>query len=187
MHSWLERRHHVSVRGFLVPMSAALLAALSGAGGSGFLIPEAAAQVARRPDEEGEVDPPLVLAVAQAPAAELLAHGSHRSHSSHRSHVSGSGGGGGGGGYGGYAADPTPTPAPYVPPPPPPKPATVSFVALPGGRISIDGVVMGNDATSTLVLKPEGHQVRVENRFLGEHKATIYLSDGQTGVVTIEW
>jgi len=46
---------------------------------------------------------------------------------------------------------------------------------------------MGTDATGTLSLKPQGHEVRIENRFLGEHKATLYLSDGQTGVVTVEW
>lgn len=46
---------------------------------------------------------------------------------------------------------------------------------------------MGTDATGTLSLKPRGHEVRIENRFLGEHKATLYLSDGQTGVVTVEW
>jgi len=178
------------VRRFLIPLSAAIVATLSGAAGSGLLIPQAAAQVARRPDEEDQADQPLILTLPQAPPPELLAHRSHSSHSSHRSHSSGSGGGwggGGGSGGGGYAADPTPAPAPYVPPPPPPKPATVSFVAFPGGRISIDGVVMGTDATGTLSLKPQGHEVRIENRFLGEHKATLYLSDGQTGVVTVEW
>jgi hypothetical protein len=178
----------LATRRFLVPLSAALLAALSGAGGSGFLIPEAAAQVARRPDDEDDPDAPLVLAVADAPPSEMLAHRSHSSHSSHRSHVSGSGGGGYGGGGGGYASPDPPAPAPvYVPPPPPPKPAAVSLVAYPGGRIFVDGNLVGTDATGTLYLKPEGHEIRVANRFVGEHTRTIYLTDGQTGAVTIEW
>lgn len=176
------------MRKFLIPLGAALVATVAGASGSGYLVAEAAAQPRnRRQDDEDTTDPALILAVARAPAAELLAHRSHSSHSSHRSHSSGSGGGWGNGGGGDYVAPPAPAPAPYVPPPPPPKPATVSFIAFPGGRISIDGVVMGTDVTGTLTLKPQAHEVKIENRFLGEHRATIYLSDGQTGAVPVEW
>jgi len=68
-----------------------------------------------------------------------------------------------------------------------PRRSQPPFLAYPGGRIWVDGVLMGSDATGTLSLKPGSHEIRVENRFLGEHKQTIFLSDGQTGVVTIDW
>ena len=174
-------------RRIIVPLGTALLTAIASASGSGLLIGEAAAQVRRRPDDDEDSEAVLLLAPATTPP-ELLAHSSHSSHRSHSSHVSGGGGGGGGGGgYSGYAADPSPAPAPPPPLPPPPKPGTVSFLALPGGRISVDGVIIGNDATGTLTLKAGSHEVKVENRFLGNHTVSISVSEGQTGVVEIDW
>ena len=76
---------------------------------------------------------------------------------------------------------------PPEPPPPPPKPARVSLVAFPGGRITVDGAVAGNDATTLLSLKPGKHYIRIENRFLGEHTTTVEVTVGQTGTLTIEW
>jgi len=73
------------------------------------------------------------------------------------------------------------------PPPPPPKPARVSFVAFPGGRITVDGAAAGSDATALLSLKPGKHYIRIENRFLGEHTTTVEVTEGQTGTLTIEW
>lgn len=173
-------------RRVIAPLGTALLTAVASASGSGLLIREAAAQVSRRSDDEEDSVAPLLLAPAIT-SAELLAHRSHSSHSSHRSHSSG---GGGGGHYSGYTPSPEPAPEPPpapAPPPPPPKPATVTFVALPGGRISIDGTVMGTDATGSLTLKAGYHSVKIENRFLGEHKIEVKLEEGQTGVVEIDW
>ncbi len=170
----------------LTSLGAAVLALLGAAASSDLLIPEAAAQVARRRNEDGETDPPLLL-VPSDQAAGYLAHSSHSSHSSHRSHSSGGGGGGGGGGY---EPSPAPAPPPPVPPPPPPppaKPATVSFVAYPGGRIFVDGQFVGQDASGTLTLKSGSHVIRVENRFVGVEARTVDLSEGQTGVVEIDW
>jgi hypothetical protein len=46
---------------------------------------------------------------------------------------------------------------------------------------------MGHDATATLTLHPGSHAVRIVNRFLGEHTATIEVADGQTGTIPIHW
>jgi hypothetical protein len=161
----------------LIHLSTAVAAMLVAAGPSGFLVPNAAAQVARRPDDESShTDTPL-LVVPSDEAASYLAHRSHSSHSSHRSHSSG-GGGGGGGGY-----DPAPAPAPS----PPPKPASVSFLAYPGGRIFVDGQLVGHDSTGTLTLKPGSHAVRVENRLLGIENRIVDLIEGQIGIIEIDW
>jgi len=168
-----------------VPVGVAVLAMLGGAAGSGLLIADAAAQVARRPDDETETELPL-LVVPSDRAAGYLAHSSHSSHSSHASHSSHSSGGYGGGG-GGYDLTPSPTPIQPPPPPPPPKPATVSFAAYPGGRIFVNGQLVGHDTSGTMTLKPGTHTVRVENRFLGEQNGTVEISEGQTGVVEIDW
>lgn len=77
---------------------------------------------------------------------------------------------------------PAPTPRPV-----PPKPARVSIVAYPGGRITLDGKIVGRDASGTLVLKPGSYAISVENRFLGTHTATIDITAGQLGVVPIKW
>lgn len=176
-------------RGRLVPLATALLAALGGVATTGLLIAEAAAQLALKRDDDDD-PPPLLIAPSADPPPVLLAHRSHRSHSSHRSHRSHSSGSGfrshssGGGSSGGSRVyDSTPEP----PKPVPPKPARVSLVALPGGKITLDGKAVGRDATGTLVLKPGSYEVKVENRFLGTHTATIQVQDGQTGVVKIEW
>jgi hypothetical protein len=182
----------------LLSVSASILALLAGAASSGLLVPDAEAQITqpvlRRRDEEEDTQE-LLLAVPPDGAQVILAsHSSHRSHSSHSSHYSGhsshsshsshySGGGSSGysgGGSSGYSA-------PYVPPPPPPKPATVSFVAYPGGRISIDGKPVGEDSTERLKLTAGKHVVRVENRFLGSTTVEVELSEGQTGELKIEW
>lgn len=181
------------VRRALVPLSSALLAALSGASASGLLISDAAAQVGRRQDEE-HAPAPLLLALADSEPVLVAGHSSHSSHSSHysgnsghsshASHYSGSRGGGG------YDTASESTPAPVArpePPPPPPKPARVSFAAFPGGKIFVDGKPVGTDATGTLVLKPGSYVVKISNRFLGEHSTTVELTDGQSGVISLEW
>lgn len=171
----------------LLPLGAALLAALSAAGGSGLLVRDAAAQIAKKPDDDDEEERPLVLVASNAPMGDMIAsHSSHRSHSSHQSHSSHVSGGGGGWSGGGSYSDNSPSPV-YVPPPAPPKPAAVSFVAFPGGQISIDGVPRGIDTTGTLTLKPGTHSIKVENRFLGNHETTVTLSEGQSGIVSIDW
>lgn len=175
-----------------------MLAVLSAAAGSGLLVSNAAAQVkGRRSGDDDDGDPELLVSLPKVQPPELLAHRSHSSHashgssshSSHQSHVSGSGGGWGGGGVDVPAPSPAPEPAPspYVPPPAPPKPAVVRFVAFPGGRISVDGVLLGTDLTGPVTLKPQAHDIRIENRFLGEHRASISLAEGQTGLVTVDW
>jgi hypothetical protein len=63
----------------------------------------------------------------------------------------------------------------------------VSFVAYPGGRIFVDGQPVGHDTSGTLTLKPGSHTVRVENRFVGVETRTIDVSEGQTGVIEIDW
>lgn len=174
----------------LVPLGKALLTALATAAATGLLISDAAAQVLRRPDEEDGHGEPLLLALANARVPGLLrprGHSSHSSHQSHRSHVSGGGGGwSGGSGAGTFNATDDPPSLP-APPPPPPKPASVSFVAYPGGRIFVDGALVGADATTTLTLKPGAHEIRVENRFVGQHSETVHLAEGQTGAITIDW
>lgn len=76
-------------------------------------------------------------------------------------------------------------PAPV--PPKPPKPAVVSFIAFPGGLISVDGVQVGRDATAAITLKPGTHTLRVANRFLGDHVRQLELGEGQRGEIVIEW
>ena len=73
------------------------------------------------------------------------------------------------------------------PPPKPPKPARVTFAAFPGGKIYVDGKLVGTDLTSTLTLKPGEYVIKVVNRFVGEHSTVISVSDGQTGTVVIKW
>lgn len=88
------------------------------------------------------------------------------------------------------AAKPPPReakPPPREEKPPSPKPATVSFVAFPGGRISVDGKAVGQDSTETLKLVAGKHVVRVENRFLGSTTVEVELHAGQTGELKIEW
>ncbi|MEZ4301596.1 MAG: PEGA domain-containing protein [Polyangiaceae bacterium] len=77
-------------------------------------------------------------------------------------------------------------PAP-APPPPPPRPATVSLVAYPGGRIFVDGKLVGTDSTSTLILAAGRHEVRIENQFVGDTNMALTVSEGQTGTVVLEW
>ncbi|MFL5356135.1 hypothetical protein [Archangium sp.] len=178
----------------ILSVSASILALLAGAASSGLLVPSAEAQITqpvlRRRDEEEDTQE-LLLAVPPDGAQVILAsHRSHRSHSSHSSHYSGhsshsshySGGGSSGysgGGSSGYSE-------PYVPPSPP-KPATVSFVAYPGGRISVDGKPVGEDTTGRLNLAAGKHVVHVENRFLGSTTVEVELSEGQTGELKLEW
>lgn len=60
-------------------------------------------------------------------------------------------------------------------------------MAIPGGRIFVDGKLVGVDSTGTLALTPGPHTVRVENRFLGNGIVVIHLVEGQTGVVNVDW
>ena len=55
---------------------------------------------------------------------------------------------------------------------------------FPGGRILIDGTLQGTDETGTVTLTPGTHEVKVENRFLGTHTATVNIEAGQTAVNT---
>jgi len=183
---------------FLLPLTAAILALLGVAAPSGMLASNAAEllrPLARPRDDESDGEEPLLLI---APRDEGLglgnlghkSHSSHRSHSSHASHASHYSGAGASPGPGPYVPSPTPQPAPqptYTPPPEPPKPAVVSFIAYPGGRILVDGQVMGRDSTGNLTLKPGKHEVTIENRFLGNTTMTVELTAGQTGVVQLEW
>jgi hypothetical protein len=166
---------------------------LGGAAASGLMIPNAAAQVARKRDDEGNVDTTLLV---QPPDESLgggyLAHSSHSSHSSHASHSSHYSGSRNSGDGDDYSAPSTgygqqQAVAPAAPPPPPPKPAVVSFVAYPGGRIFINGRLIGVDSTGAVQLPAGDHDVRIENRFLGSQSVSVSLSEGQTGVVTLDW
>jgi hypothetical protein len=61
------------------------------------------------------------------------------------------------------------------------------LIAYPGGRIFVDGKLAGTDSTGLLTLQPGSHDVRIENQFVGTKTQTIYVSDGQTGTVVVEW
>jgi hypothetical protein len=170
-------------KSLLISLSAAIIAVLGGAAPSGLLVPGAAAQVARRPEDEHDGDEPLLLTPAEDRlGGALLAHRSHSSHRSHRSHASHRSHYSSSNHNSGYVPQPV-----YVPPPPPPKPATVSFLAYPGGKIFVNSKLMGTDSTAVMALKPGSHIIRVENRFLGEKYFSVQVQEGQTGVVTLEW
>lgn len=141
------------------------------------------AEPVKRP-REGEEDDPLLLVPPRIEQPSLLlAHRSHSSHRSHRSHSSHSSGGyRGGGSYGGDDSPPA-----VAAPAPPPKPARVTLVAYPGGRISVDGKLVGTDSTGVLVLQPGRHDVRIENRFVGDTEQQIDVAAGQTGIVLVKW
>ncbi|MDC0685720.1 hypothetical protein [Sorangium atrum] len=164
----------------LVALGTAVMAIIQGATSSNTLVPSALAQAPRRPDDDGD-DDPLLLTAPGIQQPMYLAHRSHRSHQSHRSHSSHYSGGHGSGWRGSYEE-----PAPE-PPPPPPKPAVVSLVAYPGGRIFVDGKLVGTDSTATLVLASGTHEVRVVNQFVGDTNTRIFLSEGQTGMIVIQW
>lgn len=196
-------------RRVVLPLGAAVLAALASAAASGLLASDASAQVARRKDEDGA--PPTLIVVPPAPRILLAGHGSHRSHSSHSSSSSGGGGGGGhashashrshysssggagrGDSSGNFTDDSPSGVAPIVverppPPPPPPKPARVSIVAFPGGQIFLDGKLIARDVTDVLVIQPGTHLIKIVNRFVGEHTKYVEVGDGETGVITITW
>jgi hypothetical protein len=176
----------------LISLSAALLGVLGGAASTGLLVPDAAAQVsqpaARRRDEERDHDDLLLVVPPRDEGPTLLAaHRSHRSHSSHRSHYSGSRSHRNhySGGSSAYVPDSTPAPAEVAPRPP--KPALVSFVAYPGGQISVDGRPVGSDATRPLKLAVGMHSVHIENRFLGNTTIEVEITEGQTGVIEVRW
>lgn len=68
-----------------------------------------------------------------------------------------------------------------------PKPARVSFVAYPGGRIYVNDTLVGTDTTPTMTLRPDSYTVRIDNRFLGTQAIAVELTEGQIGVVLLEW
>lgn len=177
---------------FLISLSAALLGVVPQAAATGFLIPNAAAQLLqngfRRRDEEPDHALLLALPPRDDDPALLAYHRSHRSHSSHRSHYSGSGGGGGGSRRQ-YWPGPSSEPSHEAPAPKPRKlkPAVVSFIAFPGGHIFVDGKAVGVDSTRPLTLEPGKHSVRIENRFVGDVTIEVDLAEGQTGVVELKW
>lgn len=177
----------MAVKPILLPLGMALLAMLGGAARTGLLVPNAEAALSKRRENEDATDVPLLLTPSDDDVgAGLIGHRSHSSHRSHRSHSSHySGSSGRSRGYtGDYVGDASPV---YEPPPPPPKPAVVSFVALPGGRIFVDGKLLGVDATPPVALKAGSHSVRVDNRFLDRGTIEVVLEEGQTGVVNLQW
>jgi len=171
-----------------LPLGAALLTMFGTAASTGMLVPNAQASFAKRREDEDSEGPPLLMMPSDEDIGDgLIGHRSHRSHSSHSSHYSGSSGRAYGY-YGGDSVDDSgPSRAAATPPPPPPRPALVSLVALPGGKIFVDGKLVGIDATPPISLTPGSHVMRVENRFLGNGIDGVTLQEGQSGVVTIEW
>jgi len=170
----------------LLPLSMALVAVTGAAAPSGLLA--TGPLVARPRDEEIEGSGPLLVVPPYHDSAQLIlaghrSHSSHSSHSSHASHYSGS--------SSGWSGDSPPstihTPSAPIVIPKPPQPAYVSFAAFPGGRIYVDGKLIGYDATAPLRLAPGGHVITIENRFLGTGTAQVSLVEGQTGLVVVEW
>lgn len=179
----------MAIRPFLLPLGAALVGLLAPAGASGLLTANAAV-VVRRKDEEGSVDWPILQPVREDISGALASHRSHRSHSSHRSHRSHSSHYSSSGSSYSPAYSPDYATAPNYatpPPPPPPKPGIVSLVAYPGGKIYVDGKLVGVDATRKVSLTPGTHFVRIENRFLGIKDISVVVNEGQTGVINVEW
>ncbi|MGC4067349.1 MAG: hypothetical protein QM784_22440 [Polyangiaceae bacterium] len=172
----------------LLPLSVALATVVGAAGPSGLL---AAGPLIMRPrDEEEDGSGPLIIAPQYHDKAQLFlaghrSHSSHSSHRSHSSHYSGRSTGWADDGSSGRAYAPS-SPV-VIPPPKPPQPAFVSLAAFPGGRIFVDGTLVGYDATGTLRLNPGSHDVRIENRFLGTGSSQVSLVEGQTGLVVIKW
>jgi hypothetical protein len=68
-----------------------------------------------------------------------------------------------------------------------PKAAELHFFAFPGGEILVDGKSVGYDASGPVKLKPGSHEITIKNRFLGEHKQTLEVSEGQTGKIVLNW
>jgi len=166
-----------------MPLGAAIFAALAAAGPSGLLSPDAHIRAARRQDDEEATAAPLLLDPALIGPDVVIGHRSHSSHRSHRSHTSG------GRTYAPvpFAANPDPSPTPPSPAPTPPKPGVVTLVAIPGGRIFVDGKAVGEDATAPLVLSAGEHEVRIDNRFLGSKTISISIADGERATRTVEW
>lgn len=174
----------------LTSLGSALLTLLSSATPTGLLVPNAHAMVVqevprRREDEKQDGTDAVLLIEANAKDQQFIAghrsHSSHRSHRSHSSHYSGRGHYSSGGGYvPSYKPEPEPAPAP-------PKPANVSFAAVPGGEIFVDGKASGRDKTKTLKLDAGKHTIRIENAILGSHVKEVELTAGQSGVVEIRW
>lgn len=199
--------------GMIKTLRAAILAVLGTAAGSGLLAADAAAKVLN-PREDDDTGPPLLLAPPQLDPSELLAHSSHRSHQSHRSHRSHSSGHGshnshnshyssapsGGSASGGWSGDSSSggslsggsssggsSTGGSSGHPSKPKPGKVSIVALPGGSIFVDGKRVGSDETKTLTLSAGVHQIKIENRFLGDHEESLVVEPGDSRQVTIKW
>jgi hypothetical protein len=63
----------------------------------------------------------------------------------------------------------------------------VTLVAYPGGRIFVDGKLVGTDSTGLLTLQPGSHDVRIENHFVGDTTQTVRVDEGQTGILVVQW
>jgi PEGA domain len=63
----------------------------------------------------------------------------------------------------------------------------VAFAAYPGGKIYLNNNAIGHDQTDAMFLKPGRYEIRVENRFLGNHEVNVEVAEGQTGTIAIEW
>jgi hypothetical protein len=60
-------------------------------------------------------------------------------------------------------------------------------MAYPGGRIFVGGKLVGVDATGTLTLPPGDYSIRIENRFVGDTNQQVSISEGQTGIILVQW
>lgn len=60
-------------------------------------------------------------------------------------------------------------------------------MAYPGGRIFVGGKLMGVDSTGTVTLPPGNYSIRVENRFVGDTTQQVAISEGQTGIILVQW
>jgi hypothetical protein len=171
----------------LLSVRNAILAALGAAAATGLVVSNAAALAFTSKDDDDGPNP--LLLYPRGASFVFAGHRSHRSHSSHSSHSSHYSGSGtrSGGGYGYGTPEPVAPPEPPPRPPPPPRPGRVSVAAYPGGRIFVDGRLVGTDVSGVLTLAPGSHDVRVENRFLGTNVSTIFVGDGETGVIDVSW
>ncbi len=60
-------------------------------------------------------------------------------------------------------------------------------MAYPGGRIFVGGKLMGVDSTGTVTLPPGDYPIHVENRFVGDTTQQVAISEGQTGIILVQW
>jgi hypothetical protein len=76
-------------------------------------------------------------------------------------------------------------PSALKPPPPKPAPVHAEIIAVPGGDLIIDGVFVGRDMHKAR-MAPGEHEIVVQNRFLGELKRTINVTE-ETSRYLVTW